>query len=131
MKRNLFLGVTMILLEGMHHVSLGSADLERSIKFYRDIFDFELIEQSDQHVFLRLDPFHIRFNYIVNYHCSIKNPGETSYAFILDIDDFTDAIRDLEKNEIEIIKGPLSIEGGESLLVSDPDGHLLELFYQE
>ena len=121
----------MILLEGMHHISLGSTDLDRSIRFYRDIFDFELIEQSEQHAILRIEPFALRFNLIAGYQCPTKNPGETSLAFILDMDDFTEAINELESNDIEIIKGPLAIKGGESLLVADPDGHLIELFYQD
>ena len=124
----------MILLEGLHHISLGSADIERTTVFYRDIFDFEVASPADaakQYVILRLEPLHIRFNYIPSYHCGTKNPGETSFAFVLDVDDFTEAIHDLESKGIEIIKGPLAIEGGESFLIADPDGHLIELFYQE
>lgn len=120
----------MILLEGMHHASLGSTDLTRTADFYRDVFDFELLEKSDQHILLRLDPFNVRFNLIPGYQCLTKNPGETSLAFILDVDDFTDAITELEESNTEIIKGPLAIEEGESLLIADPDGHLIELFYQ-
>ena len=121
----------MILLEGLDHVSLGSTNLDKSVKFYRDIFDFELVEQTEQYAILHLEPLTIRFNHIPNYHCSVKNPGETSFAFVLDVDDFTEAINDLEEKGIEIIKGPLAIAGGESLLLADPDGHLIELFYQE
>ena len=121
----------MILLEGMHHISLGSADLERTIRFYRDTFDFELIEQSDQYVILHLELLKIRFNHIPDYHCTVKNPGETSFAFVLDVDDFTEAIQELEEKQIEIVKGPLAIEGGESLLIADPDGHFIEIFYQD
>ncbi len=124
----------MILLENLHHISLGSANIERTITFYRDIFDFEIttpLDTTKQYVVLRLDPLCIRFNFISNYHCTTRNPGETSFAFVLDVDDFTEAIHELEEKQIEIIKGPLSIENGESLLITDPDGHLIELFYQE
>ncbi len=121
----------MILLEELHHVSLGSTNILETIKFYQGLFDFEIIEQSEQHAILRLSTFNIRFNQIPGYHCTVKNPGETSLAFVLDVDDFTDALTELEEKEIEIIKGPLAIEKGESLLIADPDGHLIELFYQE
>ncbi len=121
----------MILLEGLHHISLGSSDLDRAVTFYEGVLDFDVVERSDKFALLHLDPIYIRLNLIAGYRSAIKNPGETSLSFILDVDDFTNAISDLEEKGIEIIKGPIAIEGGESLLISDPDGHLIELFYNE
>ncbi len=121
----------MIILEGMHHISLGSADLEKTLKFYCELLDFDLVEKSENYAVIHLDPFSIRFNYIEDYQCSIKNPGKTSIAFVLDVDDFTDAIQELEKEDIKIIKGPVVVGDGESMIVSDPDGHLIEMFYKE
>jgi catechol 2,3-dioxygenase-like lactoylglutathione lyase family enzyme len=124
-------GRNMILLEGLHHISLGSADLQRSIDFYENVLDFDVVESSEKHALVHLDPVSLRLNLVPGYRSQITNPGETSLAFILDVDDFTNAISELEKKSIEIIKGPIAIEGGESLLISDPDGHLIELFYNE
>jgi len=121
----------MILLEGLHHISLGSADLSRSIAFYRDILDFELVEEAESHALLRLDPVSIRLNKIAGYKARSKNPAEFSLSFILDVDDFTDAINELEAASITILDGPLPITDGESILVADPDGNLIELFYRE
>ncbi|MBU43480.1 MAG: dioxygenase [Spirochaetaceae bacterium] len=121
----------MILVEGLHHISLGSSNLQRSVQFYTEVLDFELLEESENHALVRLDPIAIRFNLIPDFTSAVENPGEFSLSFILDVDDFTEAIQELEQREIKIIKGPLLIEGGESLLVADPDGHLLELFYRE
>ncbi len=121
----------MILVEGLHHISLGSADINRTISFYQDLFDFELLDHAEGYAVLSRDLLRLRFNFVPNYRSSVKNPGETSFSFILDTDDFTEAIHELEQSKIEIIKGPLAIEGGESLILADPDGHLLELFYKE
>ena len=121
----------MVLLEGLHHISLGCSDLKRSIEFYSDLMDFEVQEASDHHAVLRLDPVSIRLNQIEGYKSSINNPGEASLSFILDVDDFTDAIKELEENNIEIIQGPVMIENGESILISDPDGNFIEFFYKE
>ena len=120
-----------MLIEGLHHISLASSDIKKTLKFYTDLFDFEVLEETSQHAIIKLEPWGIRFNHIAGFKSQIKNPGETSLSFILDVDDFTDAINELETKKIEIIKGPLAIESGESLLIADPDGHLIELFYQE
>lgn len=121
----------MVLLEGLHHISLGTADLQKATEFYREILEFEVQEEADTHVILHLDPVSIRLNFIEGYQASANSPAEASVAFILDVDDFTNAISDLEEAGIDIVEGPLAIENGESLLIQDPDGHFLELFYQE
>jgi len=121
----------MVLLEGLHHISLGCSDLKRSIEFYQDLMDFELQEESERHAVLKLDPISIRLNFIEGYKSGVKNPGEASLAFILDVDDFTDAIKELEESNIEIVKGPVMIDGGESILITDPDGNFIEFFYNE
>ncbi len=121
----------MIMLESLHHISLGSSDLKRTLAFYQDLLDFELLEEGENFLMLKFDPVTIRFNFIDGYRSQVTNPGEVSLSYILDVDDFTDAILELEQKEIEILKGPVSVEGGESLLISDPDGNLIELFYKD
>lgn len=120
-----------MILEGLHHISLGSSNLERSIEFYSEVLGFEPLEQSDSFAVLNMDPIRIRLNFIEGYTSRTDNPGEVSLSFILDVDDFTDAIEELEAAGINIIKGPVMIEGGESILIGDPDGNLVELFYRE
>ncbi|MCB1327476.1 MAG: VOC family protein [Spirochaetales bacterium] len=120
----------MILLEGLHHISLGTADLERSVEFYQNVLGFDLLEREELYAVLNLDPIAVRFNLVQNYKAAVTNPGEFSFAYVLDVDDFTNALEELESRGVEI-KGPLAIEGGESMVIKDPDGHLIELFYNE
>lgn len=121
----------MILLESFHRISLGCGDIQKSVAFYRDILDFEVVEEEETHAVLHLDPLTIRLNFMEGFKNSVTNPAEFSLSFILDVDDFTNAIMELEKNEVEILDGPLAIDGGESLLIADPSGNLIELFYQD
>ena len=121
----------MILLEGLSHISIGTSDLARSITFYRDLLDFEVVEEDSDFALLRLDPVTLRLNFIENYSESAKSPGEHCMSFVLDVDDFTNAITDLEENKIEILEGPVPIDGGESVLIADPDGNFIELSYTE
>ncbi|MEQ9366609.1 MAG: VOC family protein [Leptospirales bacterium] len=121
----------MMLLEGLHHISFGSSDLKASIEFYQDLLGLELLEESEQYALLAQDPVTIRLNLMPGFKSKITNPGELSLSFILDVDDFTNALQELEEKEIEILTGPVGIESGESLLIADPDGNLIELFYRE
>lgn len=120
-----------MILEGLHHISLGCSDLKKSVAFYRDTLDFEVMEESNRYALIRLDPVAIRLNHIEGYRCPVTNPGEASLSFVLDVDDFTDALQELESRKVELLKGPVMIEGGEAVLIADPDGNLIELFYTE
>lgn len=121
----------MILLESLHHISLGCSDLERTADFYENTLGFDITERSETHLVVYIDPIGVRFNLISDYESRANQPGEGSLAYILDVDDFTSAINNLEALDIEIVEGPMAIEGGESLLIQDPDGHFMELFYQD
>jgi len=120
-----------MILEGLHHISLGCSELDRSIAFYCDLLGFEVQEQADHYALLLLDPISIRLHVIPDFRSPVKNPGEMSLSFVLDVDDFTDAIAELEEKNVEILKGPVVIENGEAILIADPDGNLIELFYSE
>jgi predicted enzyme related to lactoylglutathione lyase len=63
-----------------------------------------------------------------------ENPINSNFpifSFILDIDDFTEALQEIEANGIKIIAGPNEISGGENVLIADPAGNTIELYYQE
>ena len=121
----------MILLESLHHISLGSSNLDRTAEFYENVLDMEIVERSETHLLVYLEPIAIRFNLVKDYEARATQPSEGSLSYILDVDDFTNAITGLEEKEIEILEGPIAIEGGESLLIQDPDGHFIELFYRD
>mgnify|MGYP001406950899 CR=1 FL=1 len=121
----------MIVLESLDHISLGSSDLKRSIEFYVDILDFEVAEETDRYAILQLDHLSIRLNYIEGYVSQQDNPSAFALSFILDVDDFTNAITELEEKKVKIVVGPVMIEGGESMIIRDPDGSWIELFYKE
>ena len=121
----------MIVLESLDHISLGSSDLKKSIEFYVDVLDFEVAEETDRFAILQLDHFSLRLNHIDGYVCQQDNPSAFSLSFIVDVDDFTNAIAELEEKKIQIVVGPVVIEGGESMIIRDPDGNWIELFYKE
>lgn len=121
----------MIVLESLDHISLGSSNLKRSIDFYVDVLDFEVAEETDRYAIVQLDHFSLRLNHVDGYSCATENPSAFSLSFVLDVDDFTNAISELEEKKIPIVIGPVMIEGGESMVIRDPDGNWIELFYRE
>ncbi len=121
----------MIVIENLDHISLGSSNLKRSIEFYTEIFGFELIEQTEKSAVLEWEILKLRLNYIPNYKFPINNPIAMNLSFSMDIDDFTNAVIEFEQKKIPIEIGPIPIDKGESLVIRDPDGNWIELFYRE
>ncbi len=119
----------MIVIEGINHIGLTVSNLDASIQFYRDLFDFEVIEKmgSSGIAFLRMGDIVIGLYEDEGY----KNTDETSnrISFFVDEEDFDDAIEELEHAEIEITYGPENIRGGQLLVFCDPDGNQIELSY--
>ena len=37
------------MIVGIHHVAIGTPDLERALAFYRDVLGFEVVQESDWH----------------------------------------------------------------------------------
>ena len=50
-------------------------------------------------------------------------------SFIVDEDDFEDAVDELNEKKIPIVSGPENIRKGQSVVFLDPDGNQIELCY--
>ena len=124
--------IEMIIVEGIDHVNIAVKDLEASVKFYSDLFDFEVLnDRESEFVTMTLDPIKIRLVKTDKVQNQLTVLNLPTLSFTMDVDDFTEAINEIESKGIKIEKGPEGIEGGESLLFSDPSGNFIEIYYQE
>ncbi|EMJ89261.1 VOC family protein [Leptospira meyeri] len=114
----------MIIVEGIGHVSIPVSQLDTSIDFYRDIFDFEVEAKKATEAILSLDSFRIRL-----VKAEVSDRSLPLLSFVMDVDDFTEAISELEEKNVKIIKGPEGTDSGESLTFADPSQNLIEIFY--
>ncbi|TGL60302.1 VOC family protein [Leptospira ognonensis] len=115
----------MIIVEGIGHVNIPVSQLEASIEFYREIFDFEVETKKETEAILSLDSFKIRL-----VQTAPKDQSMPVISFVMDVDDFTEAISELEEKNVKIVKGPEGTENGESLTFSDPSQNLIEIYYE-
>jgi catechol 2,3-dioxygenase-like lactoylglutathione lyase family enzyme len=117
----------MIIVEGLDHVNIPVTNLEASKEFYVDLFDFEVEEEDKDAIVMGLDAHKLRL---------VKVSGVTPLpfpmvSFVMDIDDFTEAITEMEEKSIPIVRGPEGNSKGESLVFADPDKNQIEIFYQQ
>lgn len=119
----------MIVIEAMDHIGITVSNLDKSIDFYRELFDFEIVEKfaDTRQAFLRVSDIMIGLFEVEGY----KNVDGTRnhLSFFIDEEDFDDAVDEIQEKEIPIIYGPENIRKGKSVIFLDPDGNQIELCY--
>lgn len=119
----------MIVIESLNHVNLPAKDLAKSVEFYSMFLDFEEISMDQETAVMSFDDkIHIK---LVKTEDQVSAASLPIFSFILDVDDFTEALQEIEGSGIKIISGPNEINGGENVVIADPSGNPIELYYQD
>jgi lactoylglutathione lyase len=144
-------------LGALHHVGLTVADIERSIRFYRDVLgmtllrrrphvdsDYVALQTGYQGVVLNVASFQVAHDSsqsleIVQYMNQAGSPVETAgnrpgaSHLCLTVDDLRACHADLSAKGVHFKSEPVTITagpntGGLVIYFYDPDGYTLELF---
>lgn len=108
-------------------MGLTVSNLENSVKFYKDLFDFEVIENNDQQAVIKEGDIILTLYEVGNYKNQESSKNRVSFA--VDEDDFEDAVDELNQKDIPIVFGPENIRKGQMVVFLDPDGNQIELCY--
>lgn len=115
----------MIIIESINHMGVTVSNLENSINFYKDLFDFEVVENNSSQAFIKEGDILISLNEEADYKNQENSKNRISFA--VDEDDFEDAVDELMQREIPIVQGPENIRDGRSVVFLDPDGNQIEI----
>ena len=119
----------MIVIESLNYIVITVSDLEKSVKFYKDLFDFDVVENmsSAGQAFLKMGDMVLSLVEVSGY----KNSGDSKncISFYVDEEDFDDAIDEIEETGLKIVLGPENIRKGQRVIFADPDGNHIELSY--
>nr|WP_065240679.1 fosfomycin resistance glutathione transferase [Halomonas elongata] len=109
------------MILGLNHITIAVSDLERSLKFYRDVLGFSAHVKWDKGAYLSLGGLWFCLS------CDEPCPKSdyTHIAFDVSSTEFEDYASRIVSLGVEIWKENKS--EGRSLYILDPDGHKLEL----
>ncbi len=119
----------MIIIEGLDHPTLTVSDLEYSIQFYEENFDFEMVYKDEEtgKVFLGVND--ILLGLVEEKEFRAPAIQKNRLTFFLDPEDFPDVLEEIEKSSLEVVEKHINQRRGESIVIKDPDGYQIEIGY--
>ncbi|HPA73928.1 MAG TPA: VOC family protein [Spirochaetota bacterium] len=119
----------MIVIEALDHIGITVSSLDKSIEFYRDLFDFEIVEKfgDTRQAFLRVGDVMLGLYEVSGYRN--QDGTKNHLSFYVDEEDFDDAMDEINDKGITVVFGPENIRKGKSVIFLDPDGNQIEICY--
>ncbi len=117
----------MIIVESLNNIGVSVSNLDKSISFYKDLFDFDLVDKTTDTAIMRMGEL-IMCLYEVAGFKAVEN-SKTRVSFSVDEEDFEDALDEIEETQIVVAFGPENIRNGQSIVILDPDDNQIELSY--
>ena len=116
-----------MFVKGLNHFLFSVSDLEKSIKFYEDVFDAKLLVKGRSTAYLDLNGMWLALNVEKDIPRNEISQSYTHVAFTIEDVEFYNAYDKLEKLEVNILTGrPRNGRDKKSIYFTDPDGHKFE-----
>jgi len=120
---------------GINHITIRVNDIDRAEEFYGDILGFELVRKMGQSMAVYQvgeEDTLVLVEAETSYDPSSRDYRVDHFGFYLDSEDEVDEMAEyFRENEVSILSGPANRKRGRFVFVSDPDGNMLEFFYEE
>ena len=112
----------------VHHVHIFASDIDKSIKFYKELFGGKVILDSElagaRNVFIRIGNGRLHL-----YDQPPKNPGKGSiHHFGIQTDDIEEVVSKLTSRGVTLKKGISDLGLWKYVMIPAPDEILIELF---
>jgi catechol-2,3-dioxygenase len=114
-------------VQGFSHVTINVSDLNRSLSFYLDVLKMQLVHRGRKDVYLEWGRAWICLQERPEKAEQREQLGVDHVAFYINEKDFAMAVKHLQENNVEIVRGPIKRGLGWSVNFLDPDGTQLEL----
>ncbi|MBC20707.1 MAG: glyoxalase [Planctomycetaceae bacterium] len=120
----------------MDHVAFEVSDLERSIDFFKATLGFtegwrhRNEDEREECVFLSLGDVRLELLVQIDNPISSSTKPKRPYCphLAIGVDNLNEALDRLNKNDVPLLRGPLTVEGKVRwLYFSDPDSNVIEL----
>lgn len=115
------------MIKGLNHLLFSVSDLERSIKFYQEVFHAKLLVKGRTTAYFDLNGMWLALNVEKDIPRNEIHESYTHIAFSIDEKDFDKVYEKLKKMKVTILTSrPRNEKDKKSIYFTDPDGHKFE-----
>jgi len=120
---------------GINHITIRVNDIERAEEFYGDILGFELLRKMGQSMAVYKvgdEDTLVLVEAETSYDPSSRDYRVDHFGFYLESEEEVDEMaKYFREHEVTVLSGPANRKRGRFVFISDPDGNMIEFFYED
>jgi catechol 2,3-dioxygenase-like lactoylglutathione lyase family enzyme len=120
---------------GLNHITIRVNDIERAEEFYGDILGFDLLRKMGKSMAVYgvgEEDTLVLVEAETSYDPSSRDYRVDHFGFYLESEEKVDEMAEyFREKEVTIMSGPANRKRGRFVFISDPDGNMIEFFYEE
>lgn len=120
---------------GINHITIRVNDIKRAEEFYGDMLGFKQLRKMGQSMAVyrvgKEDTL-VLVEAETSYDPSSRDYRVDHFGFYLESEEKVDEMAEyFKEQEVTILSGPANRKRGRFVFISDPDGNMIEFFYDE
>jgi len=120
---------------GLNHITIRVNDIEDAEAFYGDMLGFELLRKMGQSMAVYRvgsEDTLVLVEAETSYDPASRDYRVDHFGFFVDSPERVDELADyFAEQEVTILSGPANRKRGRFVFISDPDGNMIEIFYDK
>ena len=120
---------------GINHITIRVNDIKRAEVFYGDLLGFELVRKMGESMAVYkvgTEDTLVLVEAETSYDPTSRDYRVDHFGFFVESPERVDELAAyFRENEVTVLSGPANRKRGRFVFISDPDGNMIEIFYEE